>query len=124
MRAFLHLSLSRTTASAEGMWLCLIWTSSSTIAAPRWRPTNRTRMYARSWLAQSQTLPPFLKGLGEPKRSEVQIARFGFLERHGDPVHWRIRFLVALHRPRDLLLCAKHLFVAAIVAIILSKAQG
>jgi hypothetical protein len=30
------------------MWLCLIWASSSPIAAPRWRPTNRTRMCAYS----------------------------------------------------------------------------
>jgi hypothetical protein len=28
-------------------------------------------------------------------------------------IHWRFRFLVALAPVRDLLLCAKHLFVAA-----------
>jgi hypothetical protein len=39
--------------------------------------------------------------------------RLGFLERHG-AVHWRFRFLVALPSARDLLLCAKHLFVVAI----------
>jgi hypothetical protein len=42
--------------------------------------------------------------------------RFGFLERHG-AVHWRFRFLVALPPAPDLLLCAKDLFVAAMVAI-------
>ena len=31
-----------------------------------------------------------------------------------DAVHWRIRFLVASPPVRDLLLCAKHLFVGAI----------
>jgi hypothetical protein len=40
--------------------------------------------------------------------------RFGFLERHG-AVHWRFRFLVALPPAPDLLLCAKDLFVAAMV---------
>src|SRR6478609_4815182 len=45
--------------------------------------------------------------------------RFGFLERHG-AVHWRFCFLVASHPVRDLLLCAKHLFVAAMVAIVLA----
>jgi hypothetical protein len=29
------------------------------------------------------------------------------------PVHWRVRFLVALSPSGDLFLCAKHLFVAA-----------
>ena len=43
--------------------------------------------------------------------------RFGFLERHG-AVHWRFRFLVALLPASDLLLCAKHLFVAAMVVAI------
>jgi hypothetical protein len=41
--------------------------------------------------------------------------RFGFLERHG-AVHWWFRFLVALPPERDLLLCAKDLFVAAMIA--------
>jgi hypothetical protein len=31
----------------------------------------------------------------------------------GHAVHWRFRFLVALPPLRDLLVCAKHLFVAA-----------
>ena len=43
--------------------------------------------------------------------------RFGFLGRHG-AVHWRFRFLVALPPAQDLLLCAKHLFVAAMVVAI------
>jgi hypothetical protein len=43
--------------------------------------------------------------------------RFGFLERHG-AVHWRFRFLVALPPAQDLLLSAKHLFVAAMVVAI------
>src|SRR5215510_2548353 len=51
------------------MWLCLIWTSSSTIAAPRWRPTNRTRMIVARAVSDPTAI---LKGLGEPKRSEVQ----------------------------------------------------
>jgi hypothetical protein len=41
--------------------------------------------------------------------------RFGFLERHG-AVHWRFRLLVALLPARELLLCAKHLFVEAMIA--------
>ena len=60
---------------------------------------------ARAHLAQS-----------EP---EMSRDRFGFLERH-DAVHWRFRFLVALPPASDLLLCAKHLFVAAMVAIVLA----
>ena len=43
--------------------------------------------------------------------------RFGFLERHS-AVHTRFRFLVALLPGSDLLLCAKHLFVAAMVVVI------
>jgi hypothetical protein len=43
--------------------------------------------------------------------------RFGFLGRHG-AVHWRFRFLVALPPAQDLLLSAKHLFVAAMVVAI------
>ena len=43
--------------------------------------------------------------------------RFGFLERHG-AVHWRFRLLVALPPARDLLLCAKHLFVTAMIALL------
>ena len=34
------------------------------------------------------------------------------------------RFLVALARCGDLLLCAKHLFVAAMATIVLAEAQG
>jgi hypothetical protein len=34
------------------------------------------------------------------------------------------RFLVALPRSGDLLLCAKHLFFAAMAAIVLAEAQG
>ena len=34
------------------------------------------------------------------------------------------RFLVASQSVRDLLLCAKYLFVAAMVAIVLAEAQG
>src|SRR6516225_153123 len=48
---------------------CSIWTSSSTIAAPRWRPTNRTRMIVARAVSDPAAV---LKGLGEPKRSEVQ----------------------------------------------------
>src|ERR1700745_2356527 len=51
---------------------------------------------------------------GEP---EMSRDRFGFLERHG-AVHWRFRFLVALPLTRDLLLCAKHLFVAAMITLL------
>src|SRR6516225_7433797 len=63
---------------------------------------------ARAHLAQS-----------EP---EMSRDRFGFLERH-DAVHWRFRFLVALPPASDLLLCAKHLFVAAMVVAI-APAEG
>ena len=58
---------------------------------------------ARAHLAQS-----------EP---EMSRDRFGFPERHG-AVHSRFRFLVALPPARDLLLCAKHLFVAPMVVAI------
>jgi hypothetical protein len=40
------------------------------------------------------------------------------------PLHWRIRFLVASRLVRDLLFRAKHLFVAAMAAIVLAEAQG
>jgi hypothetical protein len=60
--------------------------------------------------------------------------RFGFLERHGvvkslSGQHtrgggcrfvWRNRLLVAVLPVRDLLLCAKHLLFAAMVAIVLA----
>src|SRR5262249_16617655 len=45
--------------------------------------------------------------------TEMTRDRFGLLEHHG-AVHWRFRFLVASPPARDLLLFAKHLFVAAI----------
>src|SRR5262249_17845585 len=57
-------------------------------------------------------------------KSEPEMARdrFGFLERHDASkalsrraVRWRIRSLVALLPGHDLLPCAKHLFVTAIV---------
>src|SRR5262245_63892342 len=49
-------------------------------------------------------------------QSEPEMARdrFGFLERHS-AVHWWFRSLVASPPVRHLLLCAKHLFVEAIV---------
>jgi hypothetical protein len=40
------------------------------------------------------------------------------------PRYSRIRFLVASPPSRDLLLLAKHLFFAAMVAIVLAEAQG
>jgi hypothetical protein len=48
---------------------------------------------------------------GEP---EMSRDRFGFLERHS-AVHRWFRFLVDSPPVRDLLLCAKHLFVEAMV---------
>ena len=40
------------------------------------------------------------------------------------PSHWRFCFLVVLPCPRDLLLCAKHLFVAAMAPIAAAWGQG
>ena len=50
-------------------------------------------------------------------KPEMSRDRFGFLKGHG-AVHWRFRFLVALPPERDVLLFAKHLFVAAMVVAI------
>ena len=52
-----------------------------------------------------------------PAQSEPEIARnrFSLLKRHDESTenHWRDRFLVVSFPMKDLLLCAKHLFVAA-----------
>jgi hypothetical protein len=42
-------------------------------------------------------------------------ATAGVITRGCPAVHWHIDFLVALPSAQDLLLCAKHLFVAAMV---------
>jgi hypothetical protein len=49
-------------------------------------------------------------------REVLGAASAGVITRGCPAVHWHIDFLVALPSAQDLLLCAKHLFVAAMVA--------
>ena len=64
------------------------------------------RLQRKTWPLRSRS--KLSEGLG--------AASAGVITRGCPAVHWHIDFLVALPSAQDLLLCAKHLFVAAMVA--------